>query len=594
MCYNEYEYNGVDIMKLMDVYDKVKSPIYNENFIKAIVGIPTDVEKTPTDISIKEQEMSKFVASCFNDWKKNVTSLGLERISRLVSSYNRYDVERFLVFLKSTDDATSLDEVQEFEEKVKYMFPQNLISSLGWNSQREQAMEFQSVGFLDKRFTLQLNFSNGNPYKFMNGLVSKIMPLGIPYSFKVEENQIKLYTDNNNLIKYIETLNEIKENNSDLGICNPNYIAGSIDDSIGIYSSKINGDNYEKVMNSMMESVASDNNLLKRPLKRTIEANANSEMEYEGKKLLIDEYIASIISKRIKNNIMNNAKIKVTSIAGIKAKIKSRRSFSKKHSQKLYNDCLARVRNWFGILGVNNWPNTGLENKPILGFDNQIFVELSDIAEILWNENLANDIAQQIQPRFASVGCDSFKSCFSKDDVIGLREFDQVLIEAEASHTNNTSNATPVVSNPPVSTGPKEVVKVWHDAEMERYFISSDDAKKYSISYQIDPYETHKPVTLTDLEKLQNTYGVELNCSVAELPKQDIEIEYTLDGDKKSYFTKDYIITSVGIKTVLIPRGEAVGNDVLLSKENFDLLTTYYNVTLVPKYGAPSSSGLGK
>lgn len=132
------------------------------------------------------------------------------------------------------------------------------------------------------------------------------------------------------------------------------------------------------------------------------------------------------------------------------------------------------------------------------------------------------------------------------------------------------------------------VVNVWYDQEITRYFISATDAVKYNIKYPIDPYKSHKPVTLEDMERLQNIFGVELHCREAFLEKQDIIITYSVNGDTISYFTKDYIIKSTGMKTESLLNEEITGKDVLLTEENYKLLTTYYNVSLIPVVGTPN------
>lgn len=325
-------------MNLADLYKEIENPLNDINVIKQLINdysrsfeglggfydkLTTNVEKQYSRKYIKK-DGDLFYSMMFNLWKKSVVEMSKERFIELRNngSYDN-DFIQMRNYLKTVKDVSTLEEVN----KVLYENSDSQISEAlnkyRWNAFSEDPV-FQHVcsryvsakkdSYPNVMHRLYLNMELVDIYKFLPIFVEKCNEKDIPYYFKFDklgtrDDSIVIYSDDENLINYINILTEIKSNEVYLAskMKNPPILTGKIDGFIGYGSEPVNEkSSFNKKRAKSIESIIDSET------KKWIMKNQNLKICVQDKYMDFREYIGKIATtkfiKKLENNYQNRAK----------------------------------------------------------------------------------------------------------------------------------------------------------------------------------------------------------------------------------------------------------------------------------------------
>lgn len=256
-------------MKFSQIYEIVKDPIVDLDTIKELVDMNAksndsfefyefliglnDEKRYPAYMYKRDED--KFYSFVFNMWKNNILSISDEKINYLYSKkYCEKDFVILRTFLKIVKNVSTKEEVDNiFKNKNYDTILQQAFDKYKWFDSgkywvvvRSGLVKPFSNSYMDINHRLYLNIDRVDMYKVIDLFIAKCAQNNLPYTFKfsVEDNRsdnIVIYCDNAHLTKYIEILQDIKNNNPKItkSMKSPPLLTGKIDSWIGYGSEPI-------------------------------------------------------------------------------------------------------------------------------------------------------------------------------------------------------------------------------------------------------------------------------------------------------------------------------------------------------------------
>lgn len=252
---------------LMDLYKSVESPLDDIDIIKKCIELYSETQKSGrsfyrelVEINSNEKENSGmyrgFDEEVLDNWrmstfKDNIVNMTPEKYASLFGSEDGYYSEEFKLlkdfFMQTGEiDLSKMGESTDIRKKIeensklnnafqKYGFD---IFQSGWDYiSSSEVLETKPV---ETTHRLYINMDGVVKYKLIGLIIDEFGDEKIPFHFKYNDasrdDTIVMWTDNENLVKTIELLKKIREENKELledGIFQPPILSGKIDNWIG-------------------------------------------------------------------------------------------------------------------------------------------------------------------------------------------------------------------------------------------------------------------------------------------------------------------------------------------------------------------------
>jgi hypothetical protein len=256
-------------MTLLDLYDKIKNPLDNPKTIDDLllaynsVEYPADYYDKSLSLNNKlggdktsKEDKNEFYALLFNLWKKNIVSMSKEKLD----SYRAAGANGIIYlheYLKDIGDVRSKTEIDyiNYDVSTKYSEANHYIKSIFSDNEYFEVVNSDVItkfyqGHTNIKHRLYINAESPEIYRLGIEFTTKCAEYNLPYLFKFERSASRsdafvIYSDNDNLLNYLDVLKEIKAEKPYL-IANfgqPPLFSGVIDGYIG-YGSEPDKDMY--------------------------------------------------------------------------------------------------------------------------------------------------------------------------------------------------------------------------------------------------------------------------------------------------------------------------------------------------------------
>lgn len=318
-------------MELMELYDKINNPIDDLSVIEKLInayansskglgGYYRQLTKTAQKEHNKGQyypyDADKFYSMLFNKWKNSIVAMTREEFIELYKrgSYGQ-DFIKMREYLKNISDVSTMKEAneilygkkgdKELEDALEKYDWQSLGIGSGWVHVCSKYLTAKKDQFPNVEHRLYLNTESLDTYKMTTYLVEKCDEHKLPYYFKFDkyadrDDTIVIYSSTENLMKYIEILQEIKKEHPDLvsKFKEPPVLTGKIDGWIGYGSEPAktpDGKNhsFNKVRSKILEET------IGKVTKKWIMNHRNQQITYHGQTMSFQDYIAVKSTKKL-------------------------------------------------------------------------------------------------------------------------------------------------------------------------------------------------------------------------------------------------------------------------------------------------------
>lgn len=252
-------------MTLMELYSSVRNPLEDDDVIKKLIsaygnspfvfgglyGNITNLEEEKSNFIVNKKDADVFYSMMFNKWKNSIVSMTKDEFDEL---YRRgsfgLDFKKMRKYLKSIPDVSTMEEADEIfsgskvDAELKEALDKYKWSSLGeysgWVHVCSRYLTAKKDEYPNVEHRLYLNIERSDLYKFITLFSQKCDEHHLSYYYKFDEfagrdDTIVVYSSTENLLNYIEILEEIKKDNPDLvsRMKKPPILTGRIDDFIG-------------------------------------------------------------------------------------------------------------------------------------------------------------------------------------------------------------------------------------------------------------------------------------------------------------------------------------------------------------------------
>lgn len=311
-------------MELMELYDQIRNPIDDPNVIEKLINVYANSSKgfggyygQLTKTVQKEhnkgqyycEDADKFYAMLFNKWKNSIVSMTRDEFVELYKqgSYGQ-DFIKMRNYLKDIPDVSTMKEAdeifygskddKELENALEKYSWKSFGSDSGWIHICSRYLTAKKDQYPSIEHRLYLDTESLDTYKMTTYLVEKCDEHHLPYYFKFDQyadrdDTIVIYSSTENLTKYVEILQEIKEEHPELisRTKEPPVLTGKIDGWIGYGSEPATSpDGGRHSFNEIRAKVLE--NSIEKVTKQWIMNNRNQQIIYQGQNLSYQDYIA--------------------------------------------------------------------------------------------------------------------------------------------------------------------------------------------------------------------------------------------------------------------------------------------------------------
>lgn len=306
-------------MKIEDILRKVENPLTDDT-VREILRRYCDTEYLLPDTEqldfykkivrynknnlessrINEEDKKKFISIMFSFWKNTILSLTAEEIKQLQLS-GKYDDDIYQLksYLENMPKDLTLEQIDKIGNN-------SIANKYGWISQNDEYIRINSSKILGNKNSmsypqhrLYLNVALQDVYIMAALFTYKCQQYNIPYIFKFTKKQERedsfiIYSTHEYFNSYLKILAEIKKERKDIieRCKKPPLLVGKIDDVIGYGSeplenkiSKESKKSYNILRCRIIEEAIKDTT------NKWILENLNKIIEYNGKKISLEDYI---------------------------------------------------------------------------------------------------------------------------------------------------------------------------------------------------------------------------------------------------------------------------------------------------------------
>lgn len=311
-------------MELRDLYNQIRNPIDDLGVIKKLINAYANsskgfggyyghltkmVQKEHSKGQYYRDDADRFYAMLFNKWKNSIVAMTKEEFIELykMGSYGQ-DFIKMRNYLRNVPDVFTMKEADEIfygskdDKELENAFEKyswkSFGSGSGWVHVCSRYLTAKKDQYPNIEHRLYLNTESLDTYKMTTYLVEKCDEHHLPYYFKFDQyadrdDTIVIYSSTDNLPKYLEILQEIKKEHSELisRMKDPPILTGKIDGWIGYGSEPVKTpDGKMHSFNEIRAKVLEYS--IGKITKMWIMNHRNQQITYQGQKLSFQEYIA--------------------------------------------------------------------------------------------------------------------------------------------------------------------------------------------------------------------------------------------------------------------------------------------------------------
>lgn len=311
-------------MELRDLYNQIRNPIDDLGIIEKLINAYANsskgfggyyghltkmVQKEHSKGQYYRDDADRFYAMLFNKWKNGIVAMTKEEFIELykMGGYGQ-DFIKMRNYLRNVPDVFTMKEADEIfygskdDKELENAFEKyswkSFGSGSGWVHVCSRYLTAKKDQYPNIEHRLYLNTESLDTYKMTTYLVEKCDEHHLPYYFKFDQyadrdDTIVIYSSTDNLPKYLEILQEIKKEHSELisRMKDPPILTGKIDGWIGYGSEPVKTpDGKMHSFNEIRAKVLEYS--IGKITKMWIMNHRNQQITYQGQKLSFQEYIA--------------------------------------------------------------------------------------------------------------------------------------------------------------------------------------------------------------------------------------------------------------------------------------------------------------
>lgn len=494
-------------MKYTNLYRNIKNPLDDDYVLEQLIEAYTEDNgfySALTKRSSKNKknlyipaERDRLHASIFNMWKKEMLSITKEQYEQAIKDglYER-DIFKLLDFLRTTPDVKTYEEAQKIldanysdkqlaDAMEKYRWDSIGLYS-GWTHIDARHINGKKTRRPKVEHRLYLNTEMTDVHTMSRLFIEKCSAKNLPYYFKIGEfdrrdDNIVIYSDTENLPKFLEVLFEIEKEHPELiSRCGrPPILSGVISNWIG-YGSEPLARSGEASFNSIRSK--SIEKAIEEEMKAWYKKNMAAKVKQNGQEVSLYEYLCNQIvtkrltqlSDRLKRN-PNSKWIKYT------AQDISNPAFIARLNREVKANAASIIKSYLEGTKIST------SIKTPINAEETITISPSDITKVLKeftgaiNANdptFKENVKARIKQDALKNGIDPNKYCFDKDNVA-------LLIKAEYASKKQPAKKTTQQEQKQTQQPPKKTT--------ERKQTTSEETPKYHRPAGTPTY--YKPMT---------------------------------------------------------------------------------------------------
>lgn len=329
--------------KLVDIYTSIKNPLEDEELLKKIVleysksdrtnllgssnlySLLVTINKSKDSSSINLEDREDFLVKTYNQWIENMISLDDAHIQYLESNY-KMDAKEIQQYLKSFGKVSSIEDIKRlksnplFDKEINDWELQD-----GWEHIKSKYISGRTENGISVKHRLYVSCQNQDMWRLAQLFKSKCEEQQIPFYFKLgmsaeRDDKMVIYADTDNLLKYINILQEIAQENPEImrRCGKPPALTGKIDGWIGIGDEppKKNGKNQS--YNSLRAEIFEDS--IEEVLLSSIADFKGKDVIYKGKQIKFNELFLKQATQTIIDRLDRNkdSKLNLLSKYGVR------------------------------------------------------------------------------------------------------------------------------------------------------------------------------------------------------------------------------------------------------------------------------------
>lgn len=451
-------------MKYTNFYRNIKNPLDDDYVLEQLIETYTEDKDFYSSLTKRHSkdkknlylpaERDRLHASIFNTWKKEMLSITKEQYEQAIKDglYDR-DIFKLIAFLKTVPDVKTFEETKkildaDYKDKElasameKYRWDSIGLYS-GWTHIDARHINGKKTRRSKIEHRLYLNTEMTDVHTMSKLFMDKCTERKLPYYFKIGEfdrrdDNIVIYSDTENLPKYLSVLYEIEKEHPELiSRCGrPPILSGMVKSWIG-YGSEPLAQSGEASFNSIRAK--SIEAAIEEEMKLWYRKNMAAKVKENGQEISLYEYLCNrMVAKRL-NDLSDKLK-RFPNSKWIKYTQQdiSNPLFITKLEREIKANAASIIKSY-----LNGTPNT-TKIKVKLNEEETITIYPSDVKKILKEFTgviNANDptfkerVKARIKQDAVKLGIDPNKYCFDKDNVA-------LLIQAEQASEKQPSKKT--------------------------------------------------------------------------------------------------------------------------------------------------------
>lgn len=570
---------------LSEIYRSVENPINNREMLKKIIGEYGKSHRANYNgAGIYEKlvklngngdnsqpnidDMEKFYVKTYNQWKDKLMSLTPQQIEQ--QKKTGVDIEQLRDYLTKFGEIRTMEDVYRLRQNP--LFDNELNSwelEDGWTHVKSRYINARQESRIDVKHRLYLGCQNQDMYKMMDLFKSKCEEQGIPYYFKSapsseRDDKIVIYSDTQNLSKYVDVLREIaKENPEIVGRTGqPPALTGKIDDWIGIGDEPprdANGDNHS--FNEIRAKVIEDS--IEEELLTSIMNSKGKDVVYGGKNVRFNDLFIETATQQLIDKLQKDKDKDLKTKGLVRADLTNEKF--KAHLQKQLRGQIQNGLNELWNVKDDKYTRFASNFQAIFNLPTRegysVGVSLEDMDTIIKsmlpviqeiNPNFVENVSKKIEEKSMQQGIDSQTFCFSQ----GTKEkFEQISGKTVESSTEKT------ISEPKKQKGKKQA------------FV-----EEFISAYDITEEEYQKEKRIADEE-----FDIDRVKQIIETKGLNRMLTSDLDGKwigtpSDPDFKVQYSQKQVSAMARLLKAAEKLTNDKQLNPEGKNYLAAFANV----------------
>lgn len=315
-------------MKLMDLYNQIKNPIYDEETIEKLLIAYINAQTEPggfyyqlvkskekKDVHFNTSDRDHFYSMLFNKWKNSIVNLSKEDYERLqrngIYGHDFAKMRNFLRYIpdvKTEREANSIIFGKYSDKELEDALNKYRWTAFGegnfWVHVCSNTLTAGRDKYPNIEHRLYLGTDTLDTYKMVSYLVEEFDKYHLPYYFKFNkcgnrDDSIVIYSSTETLTAYVEILQEIKREHPDLitRMKKPPMLTGKLDGWIGYGSERVvapgeKTPSYNSIRANIIETS------IDKVVKKWMLDHQNMPVIYQGKRISFQDYISLLATNK--------------------------------------------------------------------------------------------------------------------------------------------------------------------------------------------------------------------------------------------------------------------------------------------------------